>query len=442
MLKIPKLKIVTKYVLKEFLLTFSISFLFFFIIFFINHILVNIKPLLEKSIPYNLVAMMMITFFPMIIIYCLPFGTMLATLMTMGRFSSDNEIIAFRALGFNYFKLFIPIFICGIMITIITFIVNDRLVPISWQKQMEIMQKIGQIKPTLNFKSKTVKNYMKNPNKPEDMKIIFTDIVKENDIEGVFIIDKDSSNQKRIITAKNAKIISDEDRKGIIELNMTNTMILLENKDRPNEFNFGYADSIMYIIDLQDFEETNSKNIPGIAKSTIQNFQEVKKYKRDDIVDNINKNRILNTIKEDTKNLLLKSEDYLRNKITYENYIKNIKEIDTNVSNYLTNDTNFKNDKNWSLNATLIEFYRKFTNPFACIIFAIFAAPIGIYSRRAGSQIGFIIGLFLTAFYWFSFSGTMLMGRRFILTPFISMSLPNLIFLIIGVIFLYKRLKE
>ena len=98
--------------------------------------------------------------------------------------------------------------------------------------------------------------------------------------------------------------------------------------------------------------------------------------------------------------------------------------------------------KNTSLNSSLLEFYRKFANPLACIIFVIFACPIGIYSRKSGYQIGFILGLFLTAFYWFSFMGSWTLGQRFIISPIIAMSLPNLIFLIFGILFLLKRLKE
>ena len=89
------LLIVTKYVLKEFLITFLLAFFFFFVMFFLNFILVHIQELLKKSIPFYLIIKLMITYLPVILIYSFPFGIMLATLMTMGRYSSDNEIIAF-----------------------------------------------------------------------------------------------------------------------------------------------------------------------------------------------------------------------------------------------------------------------------------------------------------------------------------------------------------
>jgi len=439
MIKIFNVKIVTKYILKEYLLTFLITFLFFFVIFFINHILVNIKQLFEKNIPFNLIVMMMVTFFPMIVLFSLPFATMLSTLMTMGRFSSDNEIIAFRALGFSYIRVFLPIFICGIIFSITTFYVNDRLIPSSWHQQKIIIKKIQQIKPSLNLKSKTIKKYNVSQT---DVKTIFTNIVKENKIIGLFILDKDQNNQKRIITANEAEILTPEGRDSVIELRMNDTMIQIENKDRPNEFNFGYSDRISYYIDLQEFTDIDPSKTHGIYKTTWENLQDVLLHKKIDTRDKIIKNKNIINLKESTEYLFNKNEDYLNNNITYNSFVNNLKKIDTNLKNLFNLKKSLKEEKNGFLNESLIELYRKFTNPFACIIFAIFAAPIGIYSRRAGFSIGFVIGLFLTAFYWFSLSGTMLMGRRFLLTPFIAMSLPNLLFLIIGLYFLYKRLKE
>ncbi len=148
-----------------------------------------------------------------------------------------------------------------------------------------------------------------------------------------------------------------------------------------------------------------------------------------------------------TKEMKRVHKDYLDESISYNNYINNIKSIDNNLfsdSENVDTLTKLKKEKvkNSSLNMSLLEFYRKFANPLACIIFVIFACPIGLFTRKAGYQIGFIIGLFLTAFYWFSFMGTWTLGQRFLIIPIIAMSLPNLIFLILGLLFLIKRLKE
>lgn len=432
-----RLLIVTRYVLKEFLITFLLAFFFFFVMFFLNFILVHIQELLKKSIPIDLIIKLMITYLPVILIYSLPFGIMLATLMTMGRYSSDNEIIAFRALGFNIMKIFLPIFICGLIVTLVTFIINDKLYPIAWHQRMIIINNINKIKPTFNFKSKTVQKH-------EDV-TIYTDIVNNNNIKGLLIIDRDENNDKRIITAKSAEILTSKDKEGIIELKMNKTMLQFNNKNRPNDFNFGYSENLYYFINLIELIDESQR--PSMAKTTLENFNDIKKFRVEYNNNEHNKKLRYITLIADTEKLKSSYENYLNNNISDKKYLENLKIIDKNISS--DSDDEFtllklkkEKIKNTSLNSSLLEFYRKFANPLACIIFVIFACPIGIYSRKSGYQIGFILGLFLTAFYWFSFMGSWTLGQRFIISPIIAMSLPNLIFLIFGILFLLKRLKE
>ena len=183
------MKIATKYILSEYLPTFFICFIFFFMMYIINHILVIIKPLIEKNIPFDLVWMMIVTILPTYTMFSFPFSILLATLMTIGRFSGDNEIVAFKSVGISLTTVFKPVFITGIIVMLVAFGINDRLKPLGMKKQFETRNKIATIKPTLYFKSKTVKKY--------GSKVLFTDTVKDTSINGIIIIDRDNDNQKR-----------------------------------------------------------------------------------------------------------------------------------------------------------------------------------------------------------------------------------------------------
>lgn len=417
--------IITKYMLKEFLPTFIVAFLFFFIIFVINHVLYYIKPLFEKNIPLDLIGMMFVTAFPLFTILSLPFGMMLATLMTMGRFSTDNEIVAFRALGFSIMKIFGPVFLCGAVVSILSFIVYDWIYPISMSEQRYTIRKISQIKPTIDFKSKKIKKYGE--------KTLFTDIVKDTSIEGLIIID--GENQDRIITAKEAIISNSETRRGSIELKMNGTMIQFDNVDRPGEFNYGYSDSIFYYIDYLDFEK-GSSGTSSSERRTYEILEQVRKYRGKFAEDmNVKYKEYIN-IYENTNNVKNNRKNFANNN----KYTEKLYQIDNNIETMIKSD--YKKYKDKSLNNHLIDLYNKFALPLACIIFAIFAAPIGIFSRRAGFSIGFVLGVFLCAIYWFSYYGSRILGVKRILSPFIAMFGPNIFFLIVGLFFLIKRLRE
>ena len=424
------MKIATKYILSEYLPTFFICFIFFFMMYIINHILVIIKPLIEKNIPFDLVWMMIVTILPTYTMFSFPFSILLATLMTIGRFSGDNEIVAFKSVGISLTTVFKPVFITGIIVMLVAFGINDRLKPLGMKKQFETRNKIATIKPTLYFKSKTVKKY--------GSKVLFTDTVKDTSINGIIIIDRDNDNQKRIISAKKALFQTPEEMKEAVEIQMEDAMVQFQQKDRPQEFHYGFAEKIKYYIKFMDFDDSNSFRSSADVKNTLELLKDVKTQ-----YTNLN-NEINN-----------KEGEYIRNQelfreTAYSTYYQNNRSSNSNrnnlrgLDNYLNSMNTLKSDKpnTYSLNRRKIDFYDKFSLPLACIIFVIFGAPIGIYSRRAGYAFGFIVGLMLCGVYWFFYYGMIVMGKKMVLPPFISVFLPNFVFFVIGIIILIKRLLE
>ncbi len=424
------MKIATKYILSEYLPTFFICFIFFFMMYIINHILVIIKPLIEKNIPFDLVWMMIVTILPTYTMFSFPFSILLATLMTIGRFSGDNEIVAFKSVGISLTTVFKPVFITGIIVMLVAFGINDRLKPLGMKKQFETRNKIATIKPTLYFKSKTVKKY--------GSKVLFTDTVRDTSINGIIIIDRDNDNQKRIISAKKALFQTPEEMKEAVEIQMEDAMVQFQQKDRPQEFHYGFAETIKYYIKFMDFDDSNSFRSSADVKNTLELLKDVKTQRT-----NLN-NEINN-----------KEGEYIRNQelfreTAYSTYYQNNRSSNSNknnlrgLDNYLNSMDTLKSDKpnTYSLNRRKIDFYDKFSLPLACIIFVIFGAPIGIYSKRAGYAFGFIVGLMLCGIYWFFYYGMIVMGKKMILPPFLSVFLPNIVFFVIGIIILIKRLLE
>lgn len=426
------MKIVTKYILSEFLPTFFICFIFFFMMYIINHILVIIKPLIEKNIPFDLVMMMIITILPTYTMFSFPFSILLASLMTVGRFSGDNEIVAFKSVGISLNRVFKPIFLTGAVIMVIAFGINDRLKPLGMKKQFETRNKISSIKPTLYFKSKTVKKY--------GGKVLFTETVKDTSINGLIIIDRDNDGEKRIISAKNALFQTPKEMKEAVEIKMENAMVQFQQKDRPQEFHYGFGKSISYYIKFMDFDSNSSFYSSAEVKNTLELFHDVQTHETNFHKDLSNKAIEYVRTQEILRDTVLSLYSNDSNKESKQIYKTTLKNLD----NYTTTLTTLRKEKNsnYSLNRTLIDFYDKFSLPLACIIFVIFGAPIGIYSKRAGYAFGFIIGLMLCGVYWFFYYGMIVMGKKMMISPFLSVFLPNLVFLVIGIIILIKRLSE
>ena len=61
--------------------------------------------------------------------YALPISVMLSTLLTYGRLSSDSELIAFRGCGVSLYRLIIPAVVMSLLVTGVTFLVSELVVP-------------------------------------------------------------------------------------------------------------------------------------------------------------------------------------------------------------------------------------------------------------------------------------------------------------------------
>jgi lipopolysaccharide export system permease protein len=61
--------------------------------------------------------------------YALPISVMLSTLLTYGRLSNDSELIALRSCGVSLYRLIIPAVVMSLVVTGVTFLVSELVVP-------------------------------------------------------------------------------------------------------------------------------------------------------------------------------------------------------------------------------------------------------------------------------------------------------------------------
>lgn len=79
-----------------------------------------------------------------------------------------------------------------------------------------------------------------------------------------------------------------------------------------------------------------------------------------------------------------------------------------------------------------VEIHKKFSIPFACIIFVLVGAPLGMRARRGGLAAGFLsVAFFL--FYWLCLIGGEQLADRGLMPPWLSMWLPNVVLALLGI---------
>lgn len=86
----------------------------------------------------------------------------------------------------------------------------------------------------------------------------------------------------------------------------------------------------------------------------------------------------------------------------------------------------------------LVEIYKKYSIPFACVVFVLIGAPLGMITRKGGFGVaaGMSLGFFLL--YWACLIGGEKLADRELLSPFLSMWVANIILGIAGIYLVFR----
>jgi LPS export ABC transporter permease LptG/LPS export ABC transporter permease LptF len=85
-----------------------------------------------------------------------------------------------------------------------------------------------------------------------------------------------------------------------------------------------------------------------------------------------------------------------------------------------------------------IEFNKRFSYPFACLVLMLVGVPLGISSKRGGKSTGFVLTIVLVFIYYFLSSVGVAFAQSGRLSPFLGVWGANLLFAAAGAILLYQ----
>ena len=128
------LKTIDKYVLSELLEPFLFGMAFFVAIWLIDLMMELINLVFAKGVPLTVVALFFIYNLPPTLVISFPMATLLSNLVSFGRMSSDSEVTALKAGGYSFSRIVRPAILSGLFITFLTFLFNERLVPVANEK--------------------------------------------------------------------------------------------------------------------------------------------------------------------------------------------------------------------------------------------------------------------------------------------------------------------
>jgi len=447
------MSLLNRYIFKEHIYPFATALIVLLFVLLTNFLLRSLDKFLGKGLELLLIIEYVFLNLAWILALAVPMAVLVSTLMAFGRLSSDNEIVALKSLSVSYIKLLIPSLLFGISITIFMMYFNNQILPEMNHKARILSSDISRKRPDLNFEigyfMQGIPNYTfligdKDKNEFKDItifnnnkKIKRTILASKGKIatlnDGVILFLSDGSiheymenknEEYRVIHFKKYNVVIPIDN---LKLNRKNSGI---RGDREMTYHMMKQKIISYNKKIND------------TQIRIQNrlINEAKKYNIKSIIDSSYKitdfiaNKAIEKINETMNNT--------RNDEKPDIFSDRLQKRMKNLKKGIDNDFSLINSYKNSINKYLVELHKKFSIPFASIIFVLIGAPLGMMARKSGFAVsmGLSIGFFII--YWiFLISGEEFADRG-LLAPAISMWLPNIVMGAFGILLCYFHSQE
>lgn len=438
------MKVLYKYLIREMFLPFLLSLLMITFILFINFLIRAIDRFLGKGIDALVILEYLFLNLAWIIALSVPMAILLTTLMTFGRMSEENEINAMKASGISFSSIIKPPLIFGTLVTLFLIFFNNYILPDMNFHARLLSGDIYRKRPSMNIEPGIFLNNLPGYN------MIIGD--KSGEImSDVRIFSKDQKKSQTSIYAKSGVLTT-----------LYNTILLtlhdgeiheLENKKFNNYRRIIFskhnikikADDI--ILNRRDSSSRTDREmtIPMI-KSKVLNYE-----KRIEVV----KSRIMgsffrvigdsispHSIKNAMETIKVHKEMITKNKNLTKNQIHKKERQIRNLERQIKNEFGLIKSYQKGRNKYQVEIHKKFSIPFACIIFVLIGGPIGVMAKKGGFSNSIILSFGFFLIYYLMLIGGEELADRNKLPAMICMWSPNLIFLIFALYLNFITIHE
>ena len=370
------------YVGKEYLLSFIVAFFFFFFIFFVNQILVLAEKILLKNVNITDVLMLVVLTIPQFLMYTMPFSSLASASMVIGNLSSQNEVLALRSCGIQTGKIFVPIVVLSLGLSVSTLFIADRMIPYTTEKYKELYAQVLQSIPTLELESYSSTTF--------GDRVISNGLVDGNTVYDVLIFDDTDSSDSRVVMAdKGTFSVVDIDR-FIYKIELENPRILQTDSSSVQSYSVASAEHMTMYLNLSS-EASGSVSITPSQMSIRQLLTLVSERESDQ-----------------KQALTRRDEDIADSVSTLAESLFTAEQgtVGSNVSDLSREVRYIKSIEGYNTYSFYYQYYRtelqkKVALSFACTFLVFIAFPISFFRVKNGRLLGFGLSMLIACMYWF-----------------------------------------
>ncbi|MDD3488699.1 MAG: LptF/LptG family permease [Paludibacter sp.] len=452
------LKKIDIYIFKRFFTLFLMTFLICIFILLMQFLWKHFAELIGKGIGLDVLAEFFVYSIFTLVPMALPLAILLASLMTFGNMGENFELTAMKSAGISLFRIIRPLIIFIAMISVGAFYFSNHVLPVSQTKLWTLIFSLRQKSPELDIPSGEFYSGINGLN-------LYVREKEEGLLKHLMIYDfSEGFNSATVMVADSGRISLSEDKKYLLLTlydgesfeNLKNQSINSNSASIPyrrESFSMKEIlldfDSDFTRLDESILEDQHvSKNIDQLTQS-IDSVNEIVKVRVKDQQNEMVERRYFGRESGWGRSLEVSENIQLENYNPDSLFLKQDKtKMTLAVSQSISRANDLKsqieynkimlNEPQRYVSRHEIEWHRKFTLSFACLIFFFIGAPLGAIIRKGGLGTPVVISVIMFIIYYIIDNTGYKMAREGLWTAAEGMWLSSSVLLPIGIFLTYK----
>ena len=423
-----------RYILKQHIVPMVLALAIVFFVLTINVVVKNIDLFIGKGIPLIAVAEFFGLSLAWMAALAVPMSVLVAAISAFGRMAADNETTAVKAGGVSLIRLVLPVVVASAFLGGGMVYFNNHALPAANKRLSDLMVAMHRKKPAIKIKEKVFMDYVPGYTiRVEDVD------PKTSEVEGIVLLKHQKDRPDQIIVAEHGTLRYRDD---------TGTLRIMlydgESHDMDPEHSGKYR--------RLDYD-TQTLNMAGVGSELVRTVRTAKgdrEMSAKELAENVARERasISKNILESAGSAKRTLEGYLaRAQKIHDGNAQNVpaakllEELTTLRKTLGTSNRNVT-AKETRIRQMDVEIHKKFSIPFACIVFVLLGAPIGMRIRLSGFVVGMLVSLSFFILYYIFLLGGENFGDRGYLSAFWAMWMPNILLGAAGVYMTYCSVSE
>lgn len=460
------MKIIDRFVLKSYVRPFIITFLVMVLFLLMQFVWKYIDDLVGRGVEWYYIAELLFYTSATVVPMALPLAILLSSIMTFGTLGEHNEMAALKASGNSLIRVMRPIIVFIAMISVAAFFFSNYVIPVANLKSETLLRNITNKKPALNIRQGVFYTGIEN----YSIKVGEKFGPNQSQLRNVYIYDhsKKMGNSK-VITSETGKMeVTPNEMYLNIELFDGNSYEDIYPNKAADRDNYPFAhssfDRSLIRFNLSDFQSGDLRkgkrkdfdmlNISQLAETTDSlnqfyatrqkeftksmtekySFGQVEEPKPAPNQRKLNVDSVLSTM---DNNILANIEQKEHDRI-----IQNALRIARSNASYFENTATEYNWREKWIARHYLEWQKKFSVSFSCLVLFFIGAPLGAIIRKGGMGMPVVVSVIIFLIYHVTSYSFEKLGRELVWSPFRAMWTANFILLPIGIFLTYKSATD